>query len=86
MIYTTASALRAILAFIDPSNTPKIAYDRDDMAIPLIEKMKQCVGDNDGSQRVYLSFSSDEEELMRQFNGVCNNMKSIFDMLGRVSD
>lgn len=33
----TAGSLRAILCFIDPTNTPKIAYDDDSLIESLIE-------------------------------------------------
>jgi hypothetical protein len=81
MLNTTASALKAILSFIDAEKTPKIAYDKDDMVIPLIKKIKEALGDRDGSQTVYIKFYDDEEELLRQFNGVCGNIKSIFNSL-----
>ena len=77
-IFTTAGALRAILCFIDPNNTPKIAFDKDEYAEPLRTKLKDAVGDRDGSQEVMISFHGDEKELMRQFNGVCYNIKHIF--------
>ncbi len=32
----TAATLRAVLCFLDPENTPKIAYDNDLLAMPLI--------------------------------------------------
>lgn len=78
MLNITASTLKAILCFIDPENTPKIAYDDDSLAIPLINKIKDALGDRDGSQSVYISFNNDEDELLRQFNGVCGNIKGIF--------
>lgn len=81
MLYTTAATLRAILAFTDPLNTPKIAYDKDDLAIPLIEKIRDAVGGRDGSQSVTLWFDNDEDELKRQFNGICRNIQSIFSTL-----
>jgi hypothetical protein len=69
--------------FIDPNNTPKIAYDNDKLSQPLIDKIKEALGERDGSQSVSISFSYNEEgkELERQFNGVCKNIKSIFDQL-----
>ena len=70
-----------ILAFIDPENTPKIAFDDDAYTEPLIAKIKDAVGDRDGSQTVYVSFSRDEAELKRQFNGVCGNIKGVFDSI-----
>ena len=85
-IFTTAAALRAILCFIDPNNTPKIAYDKDEYAEPLIEKLKNTIGDSDGSQPVTLSFGRDEEELERQFNGVCGNIRGIIETLERCTE
>ena len=74
----TAGTIRAILAFINPNNTPKIAYDNNEYAEPLINKLIDCIGDKDGSQEVYLSFNAEEQELSRQFFGVCNNISIIF--------
>lgn len=80
---TTASTLKAVLCYIDPDLTPKIAYDNDKYAQPLIDKVKKALGDKDGSQDVYISFSGDEQELQRQFSGVCGNIKSTFDFVQR---
>lgn len=76
-LHTTASTLLAVLAYIDPEQTPKIAYDKDELAIPLILKVKEAVGGKDGSQRVSLCFDPDESELRRQFSGICNNISDI---------
>ncbi len=84
-IYTTA-ALRAVLCFIGPINTPKIAYDKDEYAELLIEKIKNTIGDCDGSQSVTLIFNYDEEELQRQFNGICGNIKRIIGTLELYTD
>ena len=81
MLNTTAGTLRAVLAFINPENTPKIAYDKDELAQPLIDKIKEYVRDRDGSQPCFISFNDNEDELKRQFNGVCKNIKSIFDQI-----
>jgi len=81
--FTTAATLKAVLCFIDAENTPKIAYDNDSYAKPLADKLKRAIGDKDGSQNVSLTFSYGEEELERQFNGVCKNIKSIFETLDR---
>ena len=79
MTFLTAASLRAILCFIDPENTPKIAYDRDDEYVELlIEKVKKAVGDKDGSQTATIMFTDDEQELERQFMGVCKNIENIF--------
>lgn len=77
----TASSLKAILCFIDPISTPKIAYDRDDLVEPLIEKVKKGLGDRDGSQTVSITFYKGEEELARQFNGVAGNIANIFEQI-----
>ena len=79
MLFLTAGTLRAILCYIDPKNTPKIAYDKDMYAQPLIDKIKEAVGDDDGSQPTYLSFNDSEKELERQFYGVCKNIQGIFE-------
>jgi hypothetical protein len=81
LIFTTAAVLRAVLCFIDPENTPKIAYDKDEYAKPLIKKIKEAIGEKDGSQSVTLSFDVNEEELMRQFNGVCRNIGGIISVI-----
>jgi hypothetical protein len=78
ILNTTASTLKAILCFIDAEKTPKIAFDDDSLAIPLINKIKKEIGDRDGSQSVSIGFNNEEEELLRQFNGVCGNIKDIF--------
>lgn len=83
MTTTTASTLRAVLAYCDPNNTPKIAYDRDDLAIPLIEKIKSHLGERDGSQTVYISFGKEEAELERQFHHICDNISSIFELMAQ---
>lgn len=72
MLNMTAANLRAVLCFINPKNTPKIAYDEDEMATPLIDKLTNAVRDADGSQSVTLWFNHDEGELYRQFAGVCS--------------
>jgi hypothetical protein len=81
-ICLSAAALRTILCYIDPENTPKIAYDKDEYAKPLIDKIKNAVGDRDGSQSVSISFGYDETELERQFFGVCQIIGDIFTGLG----
>ena len=81
MTTCTAASLRAILCFIDANNTPKIAFDKDEYAIPLAEKIKEAVGDKDGSQLVCIRFNNEERELLRQFNGICSNIKEVFHSL-----
>jgi hypothetical protein len=79
--FMTASTLRAILCYIDPEHTVKIAYDRDDLAEELIAKVKEAVGDRDGSEDVSIGFDWSEIELERQFFGVCKNISFIFNDL-----
>lgn len=80
-IILTAATLRSILCFIDPTNTRKIAYDKDEYAEPLRNKIKESLYDRDGSQDVSITFTSDESELKRQFKGVCGNISSIYQQL-----
>ena len=68
-----------MLCFIDSDTTPKIAFDRDDLAEPLIAKVKQAVGDHEGSESVFISFGPDEKELGRQFHGVCTRITQAFE-------
>jgi hypothetical protein len=82
-IYVTAAIVRTVLLFIDPVQTPKIAYDKDELAQPLIDHLKEAVGDKDGSIKVRLVFKDDYDELLRQFYGVCNNIKIIFTILDK---
>lgn len=79
MTNCTAATLRAILCFIDSGKTPKIAYDRDDLAQDLIDKITAAVGDRAGSESVSIMFDKDEDELHRQFVGVTQNIGSIFE-------
>jgi len=80
-IYTTASTLIAMLAFIDPEQTPKIAYNDDSLAEPLRNKLKETIGDRDGSMEVTLQFTDDETDLSDQFRGCAKNINDIFEML-----
>jgi hypothetical protein len=83
MINLTASALKTILCYIDAEKTPKIAFDNDEYALPLIEKIKNALGDSDGSQSVSVHFGYNEAELERQFYGVCKNIGEIFASITR---
>jgi hypothetical protein len=78
ILFTTASTLKAILCYIDAEKTPKIAYDKDEYAIPLANKIKKALDDRDGSESVSISFNNAETELRRQFVGVCDNIANIF--------
>jgi len=84
--YLTAATVKAILCYIDPVNTPKIAYDRDDLVIPLINKLKEELGDKDGSEPVKLIWEDKEEELRLQFEGVCGNIRKIFTILAGITE
>jgi hypothetical protein len=83
-IFNTAATLKAILCYINAEKTPKIAYDRDDMALPLIMKIKEALGDSDGSESICISFGYDETELERQFYGVCKNIGEIFTSIAQM--
>ena len=80
--YCRAAALQAMLQFIDPKGTPRIAYDDDSLADALTEKVRQAVGDKSGSVEVTISFGENEEPLSRQFEGVAQNISSVFQQLG----
>ncbi len=77
----TAATLRAILCYIDPNNTPKTAFDDDSLAEPLRNKIKEAVGDSDGSQSVTIFWGDHEENLFRQFTGICRKIKEVFEDL-----
>ncbi len=82
----TAATLRAMLCYIDPNNTRKIAYDTDDKKIieALINRVKHSVGDRDGIELVNISFHPiAEAELIRQFVGVTHNIFSVFQEIAR---
>lgn len=81
-IYTTAASLRALLCYINSGETPDIAYDKDEYARPLIQKVKESLGDRLGSQPASIVFYKGEEELLRQFEGCCYNISGIFKSLG----
>jgi hypothetical protein len=87
ILYVTAAALKTVLCYIDPEKTPKVAFDRDDMAVPLANKIKEALGDRDGSQSVSISFSDSQEdkELKRQFRGVCEKISEIFNEVYLIS-
>jgi len=84
IINTTASCIKAILAFTDPEKTPKIAYEKDELAIPLINKLKESIGDKDGSLRVSVNFSNEEQDLREEMMGICGNISDIFSGLHHV--
>ena len=85
MMFMGAATLKAILCYIDAEKTPKIAYDKDEYAKPLADKIKEAIGDSDGSQSIWISFRDDENELKRQFLGVCENVGEIFGNIARMN-
>ena len=62
----TAATLRAMLCYVDSGVTRAIAYDRDDMAKPLAEKIRGAVGEAGGSQLVTIAFDDSEHDLERR--------------------
>jgi hypothetical protein len=80
----TAATLRAILCYIDSGVTPPIAYDKDEYAKPLADKIRAAVGDRGGSQSASVMFDDSESELRRQFVGVCENISNTFGSIVRV--
>jgi len=78
---TTAGVIRAILAIIDPEQTPKIAWKRDELALPLINKLKESVGDRDGSLRASIWWNDEDAEIQKELAGICGNMSEIFSSL-----
>ena len=74
----TAATLHAMLCFVRSGKTRTIAYDRDDLAEPLADKLQEAVEERAGSESVSIHFSADEDELFRQFQGCASNIKGIF--------
>jgi hypothetical protein len=82
IIHCTAATLRAVLCYINSGVTPNIAYDRDELAVPLADKLKASLGElGGGSQPCALMFTDDEKELRRQFEHIRMNIESIFHQL-----
>lgn len=79
--YVTAATLLAVLCYIDSGKTPSIAYDDDSLAKPLADKLRAAVGKCAGSQEVMLQWVDGEDELLRQFQGCCQNIAGIFSQL-----
>lgn len=77
MTNCTAGLIKAILCFIDPENTPKIAATDDSLAEPLIKKLKESIGDKDGSQPIYVHWSREEWKLEKEFHLVLKNVQSV---------
>lgn len=84
-INCTAATLLAVLCFINPNNTPKIAFDDDSLTEPLIQRVKDAVGEYDGTQKVSIIFQADEDRLLQQFRGVLGVMTSVFTSILNVS-
>jgi hypothetical protein len=81
ILYCTASTLEAMLAYINPSGGPRIAYDDDALADALVEKVTEALGTSHGSRTVTLVFTSEEKRLNEQFSGVARNIAGIFAQL-----
>lgn len=79
--YLRAATLRAMLCYVRSGKTVTIAFDRDDLAEPLANKLQEAVGERAGSESVTIQFSEDESELFRQFQGCASNIKDIFSEL-----
>ena len=70
-----------MLCYISSGVTPDIAYDRDDLAKPLGDKLRSALGDRGGSQLVTLIFQEDEKDLRRQFEGCASHIAGIFESI-----
>ena len=81
IVECTAASLRSVLQFIDPEGGPQIAYEDNSLAGPLVEKVRNAVGDQHGGQRVQLVFVSGERRLSEEFNGVTRNISTLFSNL-----
>lgn len=84
-ISLTASTLRAMLQYIDPEGGPKIAADNDSLAEPLVEKIREAVGERHGSARVIVTFGDDEVALQAQFTKVAENISGLFGDVASIS-
>ena len=76
--YCTAASLRALLCYLNSGVTVDIAFDKDELAPALIEKVKNAVGARGGSQGVSIHFGEDDQELKRQFEGCASHVEAIF--------
>lgn len=73
-----------MLAYIDPEGGPQIAYDDDSLAAPLVAKVKEAVGEYQGSQGVFIAFNNHERALYKQFQGIAQHISGIFAAIGNV--
>jgi len=83
-IRCTVAMLRAVLCYINPKKTEKIAFDGEDISLSLIKKIKEIVGENDGSTIVEFKFDENEEELARQFTEIVAIIRKNFVKLSRI--
>jgi len=81
----TASTVRAILSYIDPVGGPQIAADNDELAKPLINKLKDCLYEKNGSASVTLIFTTEDFDsgLHDQFKKVTKNISRIFKQISK---
>lgn len=68
-----------MLCYIASGVTPDIAYDRDEYAKPLAEKLRTALGERGGSQPVEIHFGEEEAELRRQFEGCAYHIAEIWE-------
>lgn len=81
LILTTARALQVILnCYIDCPSSPKVAFDNDELAIPLIARLRSDLGKNFGDTPRVIRFEENEQDhqLRSQFVGIVGNVVDIF--------
>lgn len=83
IIECTASTLRAMLAYCDPVGGPMIAVTDDSLAKPLVQRIKDSVGEFHGSQKVtvYFEDTTDEKILAQEFKEVAEMIMTVFSTL-----
>lgn len=81
IIHCTAASLNAMIQYTSAGSIAPIAFDRDDLAEPLAQKLRDAVEGKERSDNVTLSFSDDEKELQRQFEGCADGMADIWSRL-----
>ena len=77
-IHCTAASLNAMIQYTSAGSIPPIAFDRDDLAEPLAQKLREAVKGKERSDNVALSFSDDEKDLQRQFEGCAYHIADIW--------